>query len=121
MFQILWTGTPPGLRLVGQVDLSHRPVLEQALHRAVRYEGDLYVDVSALEFIDVGGVRLLIDTAAVLALDGRKLMINGPRPVVLRSLRICGWDTEDNISILTGSDGASSNGGEAPEAEPRGV
>ncbi len=102
-FQVHVLTEPCGLRLVGQVDLSHRAVLERELNRAVNGGGaDLYLDISSLDFIDVGGMRLILDTAGVLALDSRKLVLGHPQHGVLRVLRICNWESAQNIEILDG-------------------
>lgn len=120
-FQISSMVDPPGLRLTGQADLSHRSVIDEALHKAIRDQRDLHIDAGGLTFLDVGGVRLLIDAAAVLALDGRRLVISKPQPVVMRSLRICGWESAGNITVITAGNAAASEGHGPLNTEPQGV
>jgi anti-anti-sigma factor len=102
ILQIFSVDQPWGLRLVGQVDLSHRQILQQHLERATQQNSDLFIDMGELEFIDVGGIRLVLDTAVVLAVDNRKLVIGHPRPAVRRTLRICNWDNIANLLIIDG-------------------
>jgi len=61
--------------LIGQADLSDRRAIEQALRRTEQGVGDALVDLSELEFIDVGEVRQLIDHAAVLGIEGRSALM----------------------------------------------
>ncbi len=65
---------PPGLRLIGAVDLSTRTVLAAALDEAAERAIDLYLALGGLVFIDVGGVTLLVMTAAGLG-GGRRLVL----------------------------------------------
>lgn len=99
LLQIILVEEPPGLRLIGQADLSHRAVLQSALRRAEQGMSDVLVDMADLEFIDVGGVRQVIDLAAVLALDGRQVLISGVRPSVQRIFQVCLWPQPENLSI----------------------
>ena len=75
--------------LIGQADLSDRRAIEQALRRTEQGVGDALVDLSELEFIDVGGVRQLIDHAAVLGIEGRSVRLTGVRPGIMRIFQIC--------------------------------
>lgn len=105
VFQILTIEQPRGLRLVGQADVSHREILRQQLEQAAQPDSDLFIDMASLDVMDVGGMRLLLDIAVMLAVDGRKLVIGFPRPAVLRTLRICNWDNLGNLQIINDSQG----------------
>ena len=53
-----------GIRLTGEFDLSNRAVLQGAIDLLAEVGEDVYLDLSELTFIDVGGLRLLADFAA---------------------------------------------------------
>ena len=62
--------------------------------------------------IDVGGVRQLIDHAAVLGIEGRSVRLTGVRPGIMRIFQICLSTRPPNLRIEdpTGHDLASANG-----------
>jgi anti-anti-sigma regulatory factor len=68
---------PPGLRIAGEIDYQAEEPLTLALAEAVRPDGDVTVNMSALNFIDGFCARMIADTARMLA---------GSRTVVLRCL-----------------------------------
>ncbi len=104
MLRILLFERPLVLRLSGQADLSHRGTIEQALRRTEPGVGDVLVDLSELEFIDVGCVRQLIDHAGLLAIDGRSLRIAGAHRHVLRIFHVCLWPKPPpNLRVEDGS------------------
>ena len=91
LVRITRTAAPRGLRLTGEVDLSNHEALGRVLAaRAATGEGDVHVDVSALTFVDVQGLRTLVRAAAGLR-GGRRLVLDRPRPAMRRILRITGW------------------------------
>jgi anti-anti-sigma factor len=103
LLRILLQSDPLALRLVGQADLTHRPALEQALRRAEQAMTDILIDLADLEFIDVGGVRQIMDLAGVLAIDGRKILISGVRPAVQPILQVCLWPQPANLQVKNAS------------------
>jgi anti-anti-sigma factor len=65
------------LVLEGEVDLSNAGVLEQAIrHVEVSASESITIDLSRMHFIDLRGVRAIVD--AVARLDGRLRLIKGP-------------------------------------------
>lgn len=102
--RILLLEAPLELRLIGQGDLSHRAAIERALRRTERGVSDLVVDLTELEFIDVGGVRQLIDHAGVLGIDGRSVRITGASVAVLRVFQVCLSTSPSNLFIETRAD-----------------
>ncbi len=94
------TSNPRGLKLYGSIDIAARSVLEHNLKAALREDGDLYVDLSELEFIDVGGMRALLDAAAYLRVDGWWLYLVSPTLTVLRIIRICQDTAANNITVV---------------------
>ena len=99
LLRILLQSDPLALRLIGQADLTHRQALEQALRRAEQAMTDVLIDLGGLEFIDVGGVRQMMDLAGVLAIDGRQILISGVRPAVQRILQVCLWPQPANLQV----------------------
>jgi anti-anti-sigma regulatory factor len=99
VLRVLLSEAPLGLRLIGQADLSHRGVIDQALRRTERGVGDVLVDLTELEFIDVGGARQLIDHAGVLGIDGRGIRITGARAPILRIFQVCLSSDPPNLFI----------------------
>jgi ABC-type transporter Mla MlaB component len=77
-----------GFRLCGEVDLSSRPTLENALRR-LDEDGDVHVDLAEVTFIDVGGMTALVNTATRLPADQR-LVLHHP-PAHLRSVVRLMW------------------------------
>ncbi|GAA1256851.1 hypothetical protein GCM10009609_19930 [Pseudonocardia aurantiaca] len=67
------------VRVRGEVDRSNARLLLEALYDVAR-AGDLVtVDLAGLTFIDLGGVRALVDIAALLAPDRRLTLVSPPR------------------------------------------
>lgn len=80
------TGDPQrdgGLRVAGEIDLSNVDLLGSALAAAASAGADIHIEAERLEFIDVIGVRRLLDTAWSIA-PGRRLYLHQPQPVVRR-------------------------------------
>lgn len=100
LLRIIPTGPPPGLRVVGEVDLSNAPVLSRALGVAAQaIEGmDLHLDLAELKFIDLDGLRVLVRAAAELS-DGRSLVLDAAPPEVHRVMRLIGWDRAPGLAF----------------------
>lgn len=89
--RILFTGRPAGVYCEGDIDLGTRRVLTRALAMAVeRTGGDLYADLHGVDFVDVGGLRVLAETAFGMV-GGRRLIVDGLRPHTRRIVELCGW------------------------------
>jgi hypothetical protein len=69
---------PPGIRLAGELDYKAEEPLSLALAEAIRYDGDLTVNMSALSFIDASCIRLIIEAARSLA-SARRVILQCPR------------------------------------------
>jgi anti-anti-sigma regulatory factor len=109
---LLSEGPPLVLQLTGQADLSDRRAIERALRRTEQGVGDVLVDLSELDFIDVGGVRQLIDHAGVLGIEGRCVRLTGVRPGIMRIFQVCLSTRPPNLRIEdpTGHDLPKPNG-----------
>lgn len=69
------------IELVGELDLDGAPRLEAALRDAEAGDASsIVVDLSALDFIDSTGLRLLV-MAAERSTDGRFSLLRGPKQV----------------------------------------
>ncbi len=90
--------SPPGLRLQGEVDRSNLSSLAAALAGVVETSGDVHLDLTALEFIDVAGLRLLTEEARRMP-AGRYLVLDGVAPYVRRILALVGWDQAPGLKI----------------------
>ncbi|GAB2834848.1 hypothetical protein GCM10022221_37210 [Actinocorallia aurea] len=86
------------LRVAGSVDYRTVAVLAEALYTAARWPGDLRLDMSALEFIDLAGFRAIAQVAARLA-PGRKLYVNDLAPLLCHVVRLVGWDDEPSLVV----------------------
>ncbi|MEV0273849.1 MEDS domain-containing protein [Hamadaea sp. NPDC050747] len=113
---------PPGVRIAGELDFTHRDALEQALSEAVRLDRHLYLNLAKLHFVDVACATLIAKTAFSLP-PGRTMTIVAS-PMAASVLRLLG--VEDSGAALSG--GSSSGGvvsgrgpvGDALSARPGG-
>ncbi|MEW9533643.1 MEDS domain-containing protein [Microbispora sp. NPDC049125] len=98
------TGDPPGLRVEGEVDANSLDPLAEALTAAGRRcRGDVHVDLSGVSFIDLSGMRALVDTAQSLG-SGRSLVLAQVPKHVHQLFKLIGWDGAPGLR-LRGSDG----------------
>ncbi|MBO0826622.1 MAG: ANTAR domain-containing protein [Streptosporangiales bacterium] len=75
----------PGLRIAGELDLSGRGSLAEALRDLEALGSDAHLDLSELRFIDVAGARLLVQAADRLHhTDGSRLFLHRPPPVLVQ-------------------------------------
>src|SRR5262245_25004009 len=118
LLRILLQSDPLALRLIGQADLTHRRALDQALRRAEQAMTDVLIDLADLEFIDVGGVRQIMDLVGVLAIDGRRVLVSGVRPAVQPILQVCLWPQPANLQV-TNADGQDLERPDTPTARRR--
>jgi GAF domain-containing protein/anti-anti-sigma regulatory factor len=92
ILRITPTDEPVGLRLEGDVDQSNGKALANALAAAAAtVRGDLHLDMTALEFIHIEGLRLLVSTAAQLP-AGQRLVLDGAPPYLRRIMGLVGWE-----------------------------
>ncbi|MGW1992656.1 STAS domain-containing protein [Embleya sp. NPDC001921] len=86
------TSPPLGVRLFGEVDLDNCAHVRSALvAQSAGGTGDLYVDVSSLRFIDVAGIRTLVETALRIQ-PGRRLVLHRASEELCVLVRLAGWD-----------------------------
>jgi len=92
------TARPPGLRLTGDVDASNVEAVTVALSVAVRRGDDLHVDLSGLQFCDVGGLRAIVSAAERLG-GGRRLVLRGLPYQLRRVMHLIGWDESAGLVL----------------------
>jgi anti-anti-sigma factor len=82
------TATPGTLRVSGELDISTVEGFEAALRDAAG-EGDLILDVGALDFMDSMGLAALVRVAMDLRLPAR-IVLRSPSESILRLLDMTG-------------------------------
>ena len=80
------------IALHGEIDVSNRTQLTAPLATAVRDRVNVVIDLSEVAFMDIGGVRLIVDAEKELALAGRHLLGVHPQPAVWRVFTLLGAD-----------------------------
>jgi anti-anti-sigma factor len=74
------------VRLRGEIDLSNVEQLEQRLGRAVEGFSVVVVDLSAIEYIDSQGLRLLTRLSRRLSTTGSDLELVAPKGSIARDV-----------------------------------
>lgn len=77
------------LRLIGELDVAEADALIETVRSMVEPEGDLTLDLKALEFVDSSGVRALVSIAGILD-DGATLILSEPTSPVRRVFDLVG-------------------------------
>lgn len=91
VLRITWLPQVNGFRVEGTVDTSNRSGLAAALVAAQQGCGHVLVDLGALEFIDMEGLRLIVRAARALP-PGRLLVLQRVPSFVRELLRVVNWD-----------------------------
>jgi stage II sporulation protein AA (anti-sigma F factor antagonist) len=89
-------GSPPVLRVGGEVDLASAGELRAALTSALAADPNVVVDLADVTFIDVSGVRVILRAAESLNGDGPLVLANASRVTWL--LGIAGL--QDPLSLV---------------------
>ncbi len=81
----------PVLRLRGDIDLATHPTVEVALHALLAGgRGLVVVDLTEVGFVGSCGLVLLVGARERADLAGRRLLVVGCNPAVLRALEVTG-------------------------------
>lgn len=93
---------PVAVVLAGEIDLASRIPFTRALQDAiVRGNGDVYLDLSNVDFIDTGGVEVLLDAVRGLA-KGRRLVVLEPVRGLRRILTLMRVERPANLVLMRG-------------------
>ena len=74
------------VRLTGEIDLSNVDGLEAQIDSAIAHAQDVVIDLSAIDFIDSRGLRLLKRVSAAVAGRDGTLLVVAPAGSVARSV-----------------------------------
>ena len=91
------------VRVAGELDLASATDLRAEL---ARVSGPLDIDCSRLEFIDLAGLRVLVQAAAS---HGQVTLHNAP-PLLVKLAELAGWDDVLRIRTLAPPRGAAARG-----------
>ncbi|MEO3825052.1 STAS domain-containing protein [Actinomadura sp. B10D3] len=79
------------VRVRGKLDIACADDLRGHLNEARREHGDhLVLDLAALEFMDSGGLSVIVACYKAVTAAGGSLVLAAPRPIVRRALEITG-------------------------------
>ncbi|GAA2914515.1 hypothetical protein GCM10010517_80960 [Streptosporangium fragile] len=93
------TSDPCGLRVEGEVGTVTLPMFTAALREAAAREaGDVHLDVSGLVFIDLAGLRTIVDVAGGLAAP-RSLVLSPASSHVHHLITMIGWDSAPGLRL----------------------
>jgi anti-anti-sigma factor len=87
-----------GFRIDGEVDLNSHAELAAALAKWTHSSADIVVDLAGAEFVDVGGLRLLVRTACGLP-SGQVLVLRRVPPILRRLLEITNWAATPGLRV----------------------
>jgi anti-anti-sigma factor len=87
---VMRTTQPSGLRFAGEIDISNSDAVGQSVRIALGDAPRSHLDLSGLSFIDVSGIRALVDAAHDFG-DGRELLLHGLARQLKTIMRAIGW------------------------------
>jgi anti-anti-sigma regulatory factor len=111
------TDSASSLSITGAIDYYNAEAVAEALTSvfdgdadtrtlladAISGNGDLHLDLSLLEFTDVTGIRALVRIAEN-AGDGRRLVLSGLPPSIVKVMTVVGWADIPNLVIEPAAD-----------------
>ncbi|GAA0453137.1 STAS domain-containing protein [Streptomyces stramineus] len=86
------------MRASGEVGLTTRGQWQGALERLLQHDGDAYLELSAVTFVDVAGTSALALTAQRMGADGRRIVIDRPPSSLRRTLEMF-WSDLSAIEV----------------------
>lgn len=87
----------PVLRLVGDIDIAAEQALQSTIAELAADSDLIVVDLSAVEFFDSSGLKLLDDAQRAARAHGARLALASPPGRVLRLFEIAGMDDDFDI------------------------
>lgn len=94
--------SPPGVRIAGELDYRHQPVLEQALAESRRLDRHMWINLTGLGYIDAACAATVVQTA--LRLPASRRMTVSCRGVVAKVLDLVGAREADRLRVVAGHD-----------------
>ncbi|MEW2083106.1 STAS domain-containing protein [Streptomyces sp. NPDC005283] len=89
---------PPGLSIQGVIDVRSHRHLRTALEVIASTDGDLRLELSGLEFLDLGGLRMLIAFARTRD-EGHHVELTGLAPHLRNVIALVGWDETPGLRL----------------------
>jgi anti-anti-sigma regulatory factor len=86
---------PPGVAVGGEIDEDAYPGLVERLGELARGRDEVHVDLSAVRYCDLTGLRAIVR----LATTGRTLVLHGLPEQLQTLLGILGWDNTPGLVI----------------------
>jgi anti-anti-sigma factor len=81
---------PYGLRFAGEIDVTNSDAVGECLGKTVALQDqDLHLDVGALIFCDISGIRSFVEAAE--AREGGRLMLHGLPELLQTVMTATGW------------------------------
>jgi anti-anti-sigma regulatory factor len=102
MLRICRQYAPPGIRMAGEIDYKHEEPLALALAEAIRFEGDITVNMAGLTFIDGSCARMIVDAARGIAAS--RSVVLQCHPGITATFAILGADDIPGISLVSAHD-----------------
>ncbi len=90
---------PQGLRIEGAIDADAHRLLRDALRSVAGVRGDVRLDMSGVDFLDLGGLRLLMTFARARAARHRTVELAGLPPHLARVITLVGWDRTPGLRL----------------------
>ncbi len=90
---------PAGLRVAGAIDVTNAEAWQSAVAAVAGRGGEVRLDLSGLDFIDVQGIRVLAGVAADMV-DGHRLALYSAPQELVRMLRLTGWARTPNLVVV---------------------
>lgn len=96
------TGRPAGLIIAGDIDEFSHDVLVSALAELTEVSGEIHLDLAAVEYCDLAGLRSMI-TLAASGPPGRgggtRVVLHAVPPQLRTAMRIVGWEDTPGLVI----------------------
>jgi anti-sigma B factor antagonist len=80
------------LRPRGEIDLASAPEFHAALRAAVQAGRHIVVDLSAIAYIDLHGLRAIDDARRQVITQGRRLLVAAPSATLQRIIQLLALD-----------------------------
>ncbi len=87
---VMRTEDPSGLRLAGEIDISNSEAVSQAMRIALSESLRPHIDLRALSFSDVSGIRAIVEIAQERE-DGHQVLLHGLPRHLQTVMRATGW------------------------------